>query len=188
MDGTAKLPDPGAPLAPSPPGGRLGQDNQDQYVPPRGRPIADGPGKVDGGAAPPAKVDSKYWSKPGETRRVEVDGYKFDFHPKNGGGTKGEIEGRRLASGHDGVYEVSSQDKGSLEMKARFGSDDAHKSDLDVKLVIKDGQATVTGKVKDKDLGEKGVTAPVKGSGTEDDPYSVTFQGTDGKDHSLVWH
>ncbi|MGA9364162.1 MAG: DUF4157 domain-containing protein [Bacteroidota bacterium] len=120
---------------------------------------------------------SPWWPVTQSTRTVTIDDHDFDFKP--GGIIDGPLS-------HNGVYKILENQLKTFKMELHVGTDDAQSDDLNVTLLIKDGQATITGSVKAKKL-EPPASASVKGSGTKSNPFHLDFADKDKKNHSIVW-
>ena len=135
---------------------------------------------ADGGTA----TTYKYWTKQNEPRIVKIAGYNFKFTP-TGDGLSGNVKGDNyFTESHTGPYKLEKNEPGDFIMKIKIGKDSKHIEDIDATLAIKDGWATLTGTLKGQVLGDKdkGVTAQVKGIGSEAKPFRVDFTGG-----SLQW-
>lgn len=121
-----------------------------------------------------------YWPNPSEIRVVEIAGYEFEFEPNSP--SSGKIKGTWLAKGHNGTYQLSKNEPGLCVIKVNVGNDPTQTNDIDVTLTINDGMATLVGTIykgKPEDeritYSEKDLPVAVKGAGTKQDPFTITF-------------
>ena len=131
----------------------------------------------DAGTTGDAGVKPNYWNRQDQSRVVVIQlpkegPHNFDFNP-TGRGDSGKISGPAWT--HNGAYKIVENKPGFLEMDVNIGNDEKQKEDMQGKLLIQDGKATLTGSLGNKDLGKDGVTAPVKGVGTRGNPFKVEF-------------
>ena len=127
------------------------------------------------------KTGPKYWLREKGMYRVVLNGYKFDFHP-TGDGTKGTVEGRYMASGHNGSYFITRNEAGSFQMSVKIGTSKQPTEDMDAILSIAGSEAKATGVIRGE-AADPNKTARVNGNGTEDKPFKVQFTDAD-----LEWY
>jgi len=129
---------------------------------------------------------SKYWSNPRKEMDVDIDGYDFDFKPKEqmtGNRVRGFVDG---PFSHNGKYEVLKNTKDELKIKAQFGNNRTQDNDMKVTFCIKDNVATISGTAKGKRIPD-GTQAQVTGKGTKSQPFQIKFTDANNKPHSLKW-
>jgi len=117
---------------------------------------------------------------------VDIDGHDFDFKPRqqlSGNRAKGFIDG---PFSHNGRFEILENSGNSFKMSAQFGTNDDQDNDMKVVLHVKNGTASVTGTAKGKAIPD-GTTAPVSGSGTQNNPFRLEFKDQENKKHTLLW-
>lgn len=139
-------------------------------------------------ATPPPRETgpSKYWANPGKEMDVDIDGYDFDFKPRQQLGehrAKGYVDG---PFSHNGKYEILKNNKEELKLKAQFGTNSRQDNDMNVTFTVRDGKATVSGTAKGKQIPE-GTKVPVTGAGTERSPFQIKFTDENRKLHTLKW-
>ena len=136
--------------------------------------------------APQDSAPSKYWASPRKEMDVDIDGYDFDFKPRqqlSGNRAKGFVDG---PFSHNGKYEILKNNKDELKLKAQFGTNRTQDNDMNVTFTVRDGQASVSGTAKGKQIPE-GTKVPVTGSGTDRSPFQIKFTDENNKLHSLKW-
>ena len=117
---------------------------------------------------------------------VDIDGYDFDFKPKEqmtGNRVRGFVDG---PFSHNGKYEVLKNTKDELKIKAQFGNNRTQDNDMKVTFCIKDNVATISGTAKGKRIPD-GTQAQVTGKGTKSQPFQIKFTDANNKPHSLKW-
>jgi hypothetical protein len=122
----------------------------------------------------------RYWSPESGIYRVVLNGYKFDFHPRGDGKRGGTVEGRVMANGHDGGYEILRNDSGDFQMKVRIGTPEAPAADMNATLFIVGYEARVEGTLQGKSADPKATAKVAHESGRS---FKVEFSGAD-----LVWY
>jgi hypothetical protein len=141
----------------------------------------------DAGTTGNAGVKPNYWTGQNQPRTVRIGKtggilFNFDFHP-TGQGKSGKIDGPNIPfdGNHDGAYKIVKNDPGNLEMDVNIGTNDTQTNDMDVELLIRNGKATLTGKLAGQTKA-KVLTENVKGMGTKANPFKIEFP-----DYTLQW-
>jgi hypothetical protein len=144
-------------------------------------------GTGDAGSAD-AGSDGRYWPRPDRSRTVSIKNdwmgfFDFVFTPTSPEGDKGTVQGLKSAFKHSGNYTITANSSSSFEIAVNIGEKPAHRDDMNVKLRIVDGAASLTGTTgEDEKALPAGVKAPVKGNGSSSQPFLIEFGAA-----SLQW-
>jgi hypothetical protein len=89
-----------------------------------------------------------YWNSDGRVYRIVLNGYKFDFKPPAQNQSTGSIEGRVMASGHNGSYTLMKNEPGNFKIKVRIGTDKDPTADVNATLTVVGQSARIEGTLK----------------------------------------
>ena len=151
--------------------------------PTQGKPTQQIGGKI---GKPIADLYSPYWDTKSEMD-VDIDGHDFDFVPdKNIGkaNVEGEVDGPLW---HNGRFRVRKNDAENFTLEVNVGTNDAQNNDMHVNISIKEGKATIKGRIQDINLPREGLVAKVLGEGTREKPFEVSFKDRRGEAHAIRW-
>jgi hypothetical protein len=90
----------------------------------------------------------RYWNSDGRVYRIVLNGYKFDFKPPAANQSTGSIEGRVMASGHNGSYALIKNEPGNFQIKVRIGTDKDPTADVNATLTVVGQSARIEGTLK----------------------------------------
>jgi hypothetical protein len=131
-------------------------------------------------------LQSNYWDTSCEMD-VDIDGHDFDFVPEKNIG-KPNVEG--LVDGplwHNGAFRVRKNNSSEFVLEINVGDNAAQNNDLHASIKIKGDKARIYGRVKDHELPQDGILAPVRGKGSSDEPFEISFKDKKGQAHSIRW-